>query len=179
MTGGRVLRRALRRQAGRVSLGVVLLCAHQAAEVAVPVVIGVVIDRAVATGSVPAMLWSVAALAVLFTVLALAWRVGARQSVTAIERETHLLRVEVAGRTLDPRGLATELKAGELLSVASSDAERAALVVRAGSLGAAALTGLVASSVALLAIDVPLGLGVLIGVPALVVGLQVLAPVLT
>ncbi|GAB3440195.1 ABC transporter ATP-binding protein [Actinophytocola sediminis] len=169
----------MRRHAGRIAFGVLLLSLHQVAEVAVPVAIGVVIDRAVATGSVPAMLWSVAGLAVLFTVLALAWRFGARQLVTAIERETHRVRVELAGRVLDPRGLRTGLKSGELLSIASSDAERAVLIMRAGSLAAAAVTGLVASSVALLAIDVPLGLGVLVGVPLLVVGLQLLSPLLT
>ena len=179
MTGVALLRRALRRHAGRVALGVLLLCVHQVAEAAVPVVIGVVIDRAVATGSVTAMLWSVAGLAALFTVLALAWRFGARQLVAAIERETHRVRVELAGRVLDPRGLRTGMKTGELLSVASSDAERAVLIIRAGSLAAAAVTGLVASSVALLAIDVPLGVGVLVGVPLLVVGLQLLSPVLT
>lgn len=162
-----------------MSLGVALLCGHQAAEAAVPMVIGVVIDRAVVTGSIPAMLWSVAGLAGLFTVLAFAWRLGARQSFTAIEREAHFLRVEVARRALAPSGLRTELKTGELVSIASSDAERAAYSVRAGSLAAAALTGLVVSSVMLLAIDVPLGLGVLVGVPILVFGLQLLSPVLT
>lgn len=50
LTGAVVLRRALRRQRGRVVAGIALLCTHQAAEALVPVAIGVVIDRAVATG---------------------------------------------------------------------------------------------------------------------------------
>nr|MDT0660421.1 ABC transporter ATP-binding protein [Micromonospora sp. DSM 115978] len=179
LTAGRVLGAAIRRHRGRLAIGVLLLCLHQAAEAMVPVAIGVIIDRAVATGDWPALLLSVLGLAILFTVLALAYRFGSRQAVIAIERETHLLRVRVAARALDPRGHRTGLRSGELLAIASSDAERTALIIRAGSAGAAALTALAVSSIALLAIDVPLGLGVLVGVPVLVLALQGLAPLLT
>ena len=179
LTAGRVLRGALSRQRARIAGAVALLCLHQAAEALVPVAIGVIIDRAVDTGDWTALLLSVLALAGLFTVLALAWRFGSRQATIAIEWETHLLRVRVARRALDPRGHRTGLRAGELLSIASSDAERSALMIRAGALGLAALTALAVASVALLTINVPLGLSVLIGVPLLVGALQGLAPLLT
>ncbi|MDG4830879.1 ABC transporter ATP-binding protein [Solwaraspora sp. WMMD1047] len=179
LTAGRILGGALARHRGRIAVGVALLCLHQAAEALVPVAIGVTIDRAVATGDRLALLWSVLGMALLFTVLALAYRFGSRQAVIAIEREAHLLRVRVAARALDPRGQRTGLRSGELLAIASSDAERSALIIRAGSVGMAALTALAVSSVALLTIDVPLGLGVLVGVPLLVLALQGLAPLLT
>ncbi|MBP2325166.1 putative ABC transport system ATP-binding protein [Kibdelosporangium banguiense] len=180
MQGARgLLTGALKRHWGRVLFGVLLLSAHQAAEAAVPVAIGLVIDRAVATGDWVALGWSVVGLAALFGVLASAWRFGSRQSVLAYERETHHLRVEVAKRVLDPRGHRTGMRSGELLSVASSDAERAAMFIRAVSMGIAALAALVVSSVALLAIDIPLGLGVLVGVPLLVLLTTRVAPLLT
>jgi putative ABC transport system ATP-binding protein len=116
---------------------------------------------------------------VLFAVLSNAWKAGARQVVRAIEYETHLLRLEVARRVLDPRGHQTGLRSGELLSIATSDAEKAALVLRAVSVGFAGSTALAVSSVALLLVDVPLGLGVVIGVPLLVLGIQALSPLLT
>nr|CEL19995.1 bifunctional ABC transporter [Kibdelosporangium sp. MJ126-NF4]CTQ97219.1 bifunctional ABC transporter [Kibdelosporangium sp. MJ126-NF4] len=156
-----------------------LLSVHQAAEAAVPVAIGLVIDRAVATGDWGALAWSVAGLAVLFTVLAFAYRLGSRQAVLAFEREMHHLRVQVATRVLDPRGERTGMRSGELLSIASSDAERAALIIRAVAMGIAAVTALAVSSVALLTIDVPLGLGVLVGVPLLVLVTTRVAPLLT
>ncbi|MER7417296.1 ABC transporter ATP-binding protein [Micromonospora peucetia] len=174
-----VLRRALRRQRRRVMTGVALLCVHQATEALVPVAIGVVIDRAVATGDVSALLLSLAGLAVLFTVLAFAYRTGARQANTAVEQEAHDLRVEIAGSALDPRGRRSGMRDGELLSVTASDAELSALVVRVAGFCAAALTALVVAAVALLVVDVPLGLGVLIGVPLVVLALQRMAPLLT
>lgn len=175
----RVMRRALRRQRGRVTAGVSLLCLHQAAEALVPVVIGLVIDRAVADGDVDALIVSLAALAVLFTVLAYAWRFGAQFAYAAVEREAHTTRVEIATKALDPRGQRSGMRDGELLSVTASDAELAALAVRAAGLAAAAATALIVAAVALLAIDVPLGLLVLLGVPAIVTALQRLAPLLT
>ncbi|WP_329005787.1 ABC transporter ATP-binding protein/permease [Kribbella sp. NBC_00709] len=156
-----------------------MLSLHQATEAAVPVAIGVFVDRAVTTGRIEPLLWCVLMMVVLFAVLSNAWKTGARQVVWAIEYETHLLRLEIAQRVLDPRGHRTGLRSGELLSIATSDAEKAALVMRGLSVGAAACTALIVSSVSLLLVDVPLGLGVLIGVPLLVLGIQALSPLLT
>ncbi|MGZ0148615.1 ABC transporter ATP-binding protein [Kribbella sp. WER1] len=179
MTAGELLRRAVRRHRGRMVAGVLVLSLHQATEAAVPVAIGVFVDRAVSTGHVQPLLWCVVMMVVLFAVLSNAWKTGARQVVHAIEYEKHLLRLEISRRVLDPRGHRTGLRSGELLSIATSDAEKAALVMRGLSMGAAACTALIVSSVSLLLVDVPLGLGVLIGVPLLVLGIQALSPLLT
>ncbi|MFD6566934.1 ABC transporter transmembrane domain-containing protein [Micromonospora profundi] len=178
-SGGAVLRRALRRQRGKVLAGTALLCTHQAAEALVPVAIGVIIDRAVATGDVPALLLSLAGLALLFTVLAYAYRFGARLNYAAVETEAHALRVEIATSALDPRGHRSGMRDGDLLAVTASDAELSALVVRVAGICAAAVTAIVVAAVALLVVDVPLGLGVLLGVPVVVILLQRMAPLLT
>ncbi|GAB3935553.1 ABC transporter ATP-binding protein [Kribbella albertanoniae] len=162
-----------------MSLGVLLMSLHQATEAAVPVTIGVFVDKAVATGDVEPLIWCVLMLAALFAVLSNAWKLGARLIVRAIEYETHQLRLEIARRVLDPRGQRTGLRSGELLSIATSDAEKTALVMRAVSIGCAASTALIVASVSLLLVDVPLGIGVLIGVPLLVLGIQALSPLLT
>ncbi|APU14706.1 ABC transporter ATP-binding protein [Actinoalloteichus fjordicus] len=179
MTPGGLLRRAVGRHRRRVAVGVAGLSTHQAAETMVPVAIGLVIDRAVVTGDGGVLTWSVVALAALFLTLTLAWRLGARSLFGAMQQETHLLRVEVAGRALDPRGAETSAPAGELLSVATGDAERASAVLDIVALVVAGSVAMVISAVVLLRIDVPLGLGVLIGVPILVVLLQFAAPLLT
>ncbi|MFJ8833572.1 ABC transporter transmembrane domain-containing protein [Micromonospora aurantiaca] len=179
VTARYVLRQALRRQRRPVLIGVTLLGLHQVAEALVPVAIGVIIDRAVVTGDPWALAYSVAGLAALFAVLAFAYRNGARQAFAAVEREAHLLRVEIAERALDPRGHRSGLRDGELLSVAASDAELSAYVVRVAGFGVAAVTALTVAATALLIIDVPLGLGVLVGVPVLVLVLQRMAPLLS
>ncbi|BBH67316.1 ABC transporter permease [Actinoplanes sp. OR16] len=174
-----LLIRAVKRHRGRLAAGVALLCLHQATEALVPVAIGVVIDRAVATGDVRALLISLAGLAVLFAVLACAWRFGSRLGYGAAEREAHLLRVEIAEKALDPRGQRSGLRDGELLSVAAGDTEQAVEAVRAVGLTMAAVTALLVSAIALVVVDVPLGVGVLVVVPLALLGLQRLAPLLT
>ena len=179
LTSGRLLRRAFRRNRGRMSAGVLLLCTHQLSEALVPVMIGVIIDQAVGTGEVTQLLIWVAVLAALFTGLSMAWRFGARNLVVAMQREMHQLRIEVVDRVLDPRGQRTGMRSGEVLQVATSDADRATEILEAGSLAPAAITALAVSAVSLLTIDVPLGLAVLIGTPILVGGIQVLSPLMT
>src|SRR6476661_190045 len=105
MAGGTaVLRRTLARNRARLIAGTVLVSLHQVAETAVPIAIGVIVDRAIETGDVTALVVWLAALAALFVVLTSAWRFGARFIVVAVQQEAHRLRVEVAGRILDPRG---------------------------------------------------------------------------
>lgn len=179
-TGGTaILRRTLVRNRGRLGIGTVLVCLHQVAETLVPISIGVIVDRAVATGDVFALAVWLCALALLFLVLTAAWRYGARFIVVAMQNEAHQLRMEVAHRILDPRGVRTELRAGELLSVSTSDADRAAWIADITPRAAAALTAAIGSAIALLLIDVPLGLAVLIGTPVILGLLQLAAPLIT
>ncbi|MDI9938123.1 ABC transporter ATP-binding protein [Rhodococcus sp. IEGM 1351] len=179
-TGGTaILRRTLVRNRVRLGIGTVLVCLHQVAETLVPISIGVIVDRAVATGDVFALAVWLCALALLFLVLTAAWRFGARFIVVAMQNEAHQLRMEVAHRILDPRGVRTDLRAGELLSVSTSDADRAAWIADITPRAAAALTAAIGSAVALLLIDVPLGLAVLIGTPVILGLLQVAAPLIT
>ncbi|MBB4909948.1 ABC transporter ATP-binding protein [Actinophytocola algeriensis] len=179
LTGGQLLRRSFRRHRGRLTATTALLCGHQAAETLVPVLIGVTIDQAVSTGDTTRILLWLGVLAALFTSLTLCWRFGARLGVVAQQRETHQLRIEVVSRVLDPRGHRTGRRAGEIMQVATSDAERAMYAMHALTLVPAAATALAVAAVVLLTIHVPLGLAVLIGVPVLVAVLQVLGPLLT
>jgi putative ABC transport system ATP-binding protein len=179
LTGGQLLRRSFRRHRGMLTAATALLCGHQAAETLVPVLIGVTIDQAVSTGDTTRVLLWLAVLAALFTSLTLCWRFGARLGVVAQQRETHQLRIEVVSRVLDPRGHRTGRRAGEIMQVATSDAERAMYAMHAIALVPAAATALAVAAVSLLTIHVPLGLAVLIGVPVLVAVLQVLGPLLT
>jgi len=179
LTAGRLIRRSFRRQRGRLTASTLLLSGHQAAEALVPVMIGVIIDQAVSTGHVGKLLLWIALLAALFVSLTIFWRFGARLGITADQRETHQLRVEVVERVLDPRGQRTGLRAGEIMQIGTSDAELTMNAMHAVGFAVAACTALAVSAVSLLTINLPLGLSVLIGVPVLVAGLQVLSPLLT
>ncbi|MFD3914891.1 ABC transporter ATP-binding protein [Streptomyces sp. NPDC058603] len=167
-TGGLVLRRALADQRRRVAGASVLGMTHQACEALVPVVIGLVIDEAVATGSSGALLRWLLVLAGLFLVLSTCYRNSARLTEGAGEGAAHRIRQDLAARVLDPRGGADSGRLpGALTAVATGDARRVGSVASALPYALSALAGLAISAVALLRISVPLGLLVLLGVPPL------------
>ncbi|QIP88362.1 ABC transporter ATP-binding protein [Streptomyces sp. Tu 2975] len=141
---------------------------HQACEAMVPVVIGVIIDEAVATGSSGALLARLGLLAALFLVLSTCYRTAARITDGAGEHAAHRIRLDLGTKVLDPRGGADRGRLpGALTAVATGDAERVGAVAAALSYGISAVAGLAVSAVVLLRISVPLGLLILLGVPPL------------
>lgn len=168
-TGGTVLRQAIRGQRRDVTVSSVLAAGHQAGEALVPVVIGVVIDRAVATGSASSLLLCLAALAGAFVALSYSYRFGAHAGERAAEQAAHRIRIQLSERVLDPRGGAEKSHLpGALANIATADAKRVGTINLAVPMAFAAMTGLLVSAVALLRMSVPLGLLVLLGTPPLV-----------
>ncbi|MCZ4274525.1 ABC transporter ATP-binding protein [Rhodococcoides yunnanense] len=179
VTGGRIVRRTLTRNKRNVSIGTLLICIHQLAETAVPITLGWIIDSSIASGDVSWFIGSIAALAALFLSLTMAYQFGMRFLNVALQHEAHSIRMEVTGRILDPRGLETTLRSGELLTISSTDAEQSAWFLDLFPRIAAALTAVIATAVALMVIDVPLGLAIFVGTPIFVAVLQLVAPRVT
>ncbi|MDQ7806478.1 ABC transporter ATP-binding protein [Amycolatopsis sp. A133] len=165
-TGRQVLRRSIAGQRRSVVLAALLTAGHQGGEALVPVVIGVVIDQAVAGGSVSTLLVWLAVLGVLFAALSTSYRLGARFGERAAERAAHDLRLDVGRRVLHPGGVGgSGTLAGELVSIGTSDAKRVGTVNGVLPFGVAGLAGLLVSAVVLLTMSLPLGLLVLLGTP--------------
>nr|AAC82547.1 unknown [Mycolicibacterium smegmatis MC2 155] len=120
----------------------------------------------------------IAVLAALFVVLTVVYRFGARLLMFAIARESHLLRVESSAKILDPLGIETDYKVGELLSISSDDADEVSYLLDYVPRIVGAVVGTVVCGAVLLSIHLPLGLMVLIGVPVVVFGLQLTAPMI-
>ncbi|MCD4532822.1 ABC transporter ATP-binding protein/permease [Nocardioides sp. cx-169] len=174
-TAGALLRRAVTRNVRPLAGAIALITVWQVCESLVPVLIGVLIDRAVATGDVSELvLWSLA-LCALFAVLSYSYRFGSRLGFGALQREGHRLRTEVSGRVLDARGARTERLPGDLLSIATADADMAAGVLRQLVYSTAAVFGLAVSAVILAVIDPLLAVVVLLGVPAVLGVTQLLS----
>lgn len=166
--GRDVLLRTVRSRGRDVATGAVLGAGHQFGEALVPVLIGLVIDRAVAGGDGGALLLWLAVLAVVYVGLSFSFRFGARAGERAAEQAAHELRIALVRRVLDPGGGAEQGRLpGELANIATEDAKRVGAVNMAVMTGISALTGLLVSAVALLRISVPLGLVVLLGTPLL------------
>jgi putative ABC transport system ATP-binding protein len=171
----RLLRDAI---AGRrwVLLGAVaLLAGWQAAEALVPVLVGVIIDRAIATGDAAALARWLVVLAALFTALTMGFRFGARLTARASEHAGLDLRVTTARRVLDPRGGAgTGRLPGELLNITTADVSRVARINEAVGRAVVAAAGLIVAAVVLLSASVQLGLVVLVGLPPVLIALNLL-----
>ncbi|MHA6757716.1 ABC transporter ATP-binding protein [Streptacidiphilus sp. PAMC 29251] len=167
-SGRQVLRRAIGGQRRDVVLGSLLGAGHQAGEALVPVLIGVVIDRAVAPGDAEALVDWLAVLAAVYVMLSFSFRFGARAGERAAERAGHRLRVELVRRVLDPVGGAESGRLpGALATIATEDARRVGAVTMGLLSGLSALMGLLVATVVLLRTSVPLGLVVLLGTPVL------------
>ncbi|WP_309073808.1 ABC transporter ATP-binding protein [Paenarthrobacter sp.] len=141
------------------------LSLHQVSEALVPATIGAAVDNAIEPNDAGALLGWLGALAVVFVVLALSWRFGTLATERSFNYGSHDLRQLVVERTLHPRGMAARRAPGEIVAIASSDADRVAGLSWLISGGLAAAAGVITSAVTLLLISVPLGLAVLLATP--------------
>ncbi|WP_244296798.1 ABC transporter ATP-binding protein [Paenarthrobacter nitroguajacolicus] len=143
------------------------LALHQVSEALVPATIGAAVDNAIQPNDPGALLGWLGALAVVFVVLALSWRLGTLATERSFLYSSHDLRQLAVERTLHPRGMEARRAPGEIVAIASSDADRVAGLswLIAGALAAAA--GVITSAVTLLLISVPLGLAVLVATPVM------------
>ncbi|MFF3094844.1 ABC transporter ATP-binding protein [Streptomyces cyaneofuscatus] len=168
MSGRGVIRRAVAGQRRDVVVGSLLGAAHQTGEALVPVLIGLIVDRAVVRPDGGALAAWLVLLALVYAMLSYGFRFGARAGERAAEQAAHQLRLDVVRRVLAPHGGAEAGRPpGALVNVATEDARRVGALNMALTLGIAAVVGVVAGAVLLLRASVPLGLLVLIGAPVL------------
>ncbi|MEV0318299.1 ABC transporter ATP-binding protein [Streptomyces sp. NPDC050658] len=168
MSGRDVLLDTVRRERKDVALGALLGSWHQIGEALVPVLIGVVIDRAVTGSDSGALLAWLGVLAVVYVGLALSFRFGAWSGERAAARAEHTLRGILVRRVLHPGGGAEHGRLpGALTNTATEDAKRVGAVNMALMIGTSALVGLLTCAVVLLRTSVTLGLLVLLGTPVL------------
>ena len=173
-TTATVLRAATRGQRRDLLRSVLLVVGHQLSEAAVPVVVGVAIDLAVGTGDVSALLLWLTVVVGVFAVLATCGATGYWLLQRAVLRAGREVRLDVAARVLDPGGGVLG-RPGELVGVASSDADRTARICNALAVVAGALAALIAGSAVLLQTSVSLALAVLLGVAVVLAASRILA----
>ncbi|WP_181788490.1 ABC transporter ATP-binding protein, partial [Streptomyces phytophilus] len=167
-SGRDVLKRAIAGQRRGVAIGSVLAVGHQLGEALVPVLIGMVIDDAVAGDDAGALVRWLLVLVAVYVMLAVSFRLGVKASERAAELAAHQVRLELVGRVVDPRGGAERGRLpGAVANIATDDAKRVGYIVMVVTVGVSGLAGAAVSAAALLLISVPLGLLVLIGTPVL------------
>ena len=160
---------------GDLALGAVCASTHQASEAAVPILIGVIIDRGVATGDAGATALWIGVLVGVFVVLAAAGYGAGVFYERASLRGEHDIRSRVAGRALDPRGQRDATRAGEVVSLATVDAQRVGEGSATLMLFASAATAILVAATVLLVTSVALGLTILVGLPLMLLAARALA----
>jgi ABC-type multidrug transport system fused ATPase/permease subunit len=175
VTTAAILRAALTAdgRAWRLSACTLGLIVHSLGEASVPLLIGLVIDRAVIPGDVSALVTWLGVLGASYLVMSLSYQRAALGMVRVYGHGEHDLRQLAAGRVLHPRGTTgKDRPTGEVLSVATNDTYQVAGVAWSIVQQGATVAGLLAAAVALLLISVPLGVGVLIGAVGVLVLMQ-------
>ncbi|MEU6214102.1 ABC transporter ATP-binding protein [Streptomyces sp. NPDC047023] len=174
-TGSDILRTALRRNVGAMTWGTVLMGLYQAGETAFPIALGLIVEHALQDRSPDALVVSIGVLAVIITTVSLSWRFGMRILQKANTTEAHRWRVRVADCGLQPVARDVDLKSGEVLTIATEDADQTADIIEVVPLLISSLVAVLVAAVALGLADVRLGLLVIVGTVAILSVLSVLS----
>ncbi|GAA2068809.1 ABC transporter ATP-binding protein [Streptomyces albiaxialis] len=174
--GSGILRTALRRNLGAMFGGTVLMGLYQAGETAFPIALGMIVEHTMRDDRTLGSLGlSIAALAVIITTVSLSWRFGMRILQKANTTEAHRWRVRVAACGLQPVARDVDLKSGEVLTIATEDADQTADIVEVVPMLISSLVAVLVAAVALGMADFRLGLLVIVGTVAILSILSVLS----
>ncbi|GAA3783504.1 ABC transporter ATP-binding protein [Streptomyces phyllanthi] len=173
--GSDILRTALRRNTGAMAWGTVLMGMYQAGETAFPIALGMIVEHTMRDRSLGSLALSIAALAVIITTVSLSWRFGMRILQKANTTEAHRWRVKVAACGLQPVARDVDLKSGEVLTIATEDADQTADIIEVVPLLISSLVAVLVAAVALGLADIRLGLLVIVGTVAILSILSVMS----
>ncbi|WP_326725202.1 ABC transporter ATP-binding protein/permease [Streptomyces sp. NBC_00243] len=173
--GSDILRTALRRNVGAMVWGTILMGLYQAGETAFPIALGLIVEHTLQDRSLGSLALSIAGLAVIITTVSLSWRFGMRVLQKANTTEAHRWRVRVAACGLQPVARDVDLKSGEVLTIATEDADQTADIIEVVPLLISSLVAVLVAAVALGLADIRLGLLVIVGTVAILSILSVMS----
>ncbi|MEU0227445.1 ABC transporter ATP-binding protein [Streptomyces sp. NPDC006284] len=173
--GSDILRTALRRNIGAMTSGTVLMGLYQAGETAFPIALGLIVEHTMRDRSPGSLGLSIAALAVIITTVSLSWRFGMRILQKANTTEAHRWRVRVAECGLQPVARDVDLKSGEVLTIATEDADQTADIIEVVPLLISSLVAVLIAALALGLADLRLGVLVIVGTVAILSVLSVMS----
>ncbi|MCX5307504.1 ABC transporter ATP-binding protein/permease [Streptomyces sp. NBC_00160] len=173
--GSDILRTALRRNIGAMAGGTVLMGLYQAGETAFPIALGLIVEHTMQDRSPGALALSIGVLAVIITTVSLSWRFGMRVLQKANTTEAHRWRVRVADCGLEPVARDAGLKTGEVLTIATEDADQTADIIEVVPLLMSSLVAVLVAAVALGLADIRLGLLVIVGTALILSVLSVMS----
>ncbi|WP_232820295.1 ABC transporter ATP-binding protein [Brachybacterium sp. YJGR34] len=148
-------------------------------EMLIPILIGLIIDVGIVQGNLWLTVGGSVGIVVLRVLSTWAWTIMFAASQRARMFERHRLRVAVTSAVLDPRSKAVERPAGEVLSIATSDADKASDVMDMLPWVFPASVVVLGAGVWLTVLDLWLGLATFLGIIVMVIVVRVISPVLS
>ncbi len=145
-----------------------LMVAWQVGEAMVPILMGLAIEQALATGDLGALALWIGALVTTYLIFTVSARFGFRLTALGQQAVLHRLRGLLTSRLLGSAGISGPARLpGNGLSVATSDTSRLAAVVTLAVHPVSQLAGIAFGGTVIMTISWPIGLAVLLGAPAL------------
>lgn len=148
-------------------------------DMALPLLLGWVIDRGILAGSLTVTLLGALGVIVVRLFSTYLWTAMFAASQRARMTERHRVRVAVTGAVLDPRSRPIQRPAGEVLSIATSDADKASDLLDMLPWAFPASAVVLLSCVWLGWQDIWLGVATLIGIAVMVLVVRVISPILS
>lgn len=165
----------------RRMLAVVLPLAtvSEGVELLMPIALGLIIDQGILAGDLRLTVLGVLGLIAMRVLGVALWAFTFVQSQKACMYERHRLRVGLTGAVLDPRSRAVRRPAGEVLSIATSDADKASDVMDLLPWVVPSGIAVLAAAAYLAVMDLWLGLAMLLGIAVMVLVIRVITPTLS
>lgn len=170
-----VLWRALRENRWAVVTGAIGLCIYQAAEASVPVLLGVIIDRAMTSSSWLAPVISILVLGAVITTISLSWRTSYRMIQRANASHVKQLRSALTAKVVAPRDVESSLARKEYVTVVAEDTAQTSDIIEVVPVTISSAVGVIAGATVLAVIDPVLGGMVFAGTVVLLVTLNILS----
>jgi putative ABC transport system ATP-binding protein len=174
-----VMASIVRTHRGTLAWALPLALLNEGIEMLVPILLGQVIDHGIVAGSLLVTLLGALAIVVLRVIGVFSWSAMFKATARARMYERHRVRVAVTGAVLDPRSKPIRRPAGEVLSIATSDADKASDVLDMLPWAFPASIVLVGSFAWMTVLDPWLGIANLIGLVIMVVVIYGITPVLS
>lgn len=174
-----VMRSIVRNHRRMLAVVLPLATLSEGIELLMPIVLGLVIDHGILAGDLRLTVLGALGLIVMRILGVLLWVWTFLQSQKACMFERHRLRVGLTGAVLDPRSRAVQRPAGEVLSIATSDADKASDLLDMLPWVVPSTIAVLAASVYLAVSDLWLGLAMLCGIVVMVVVIRVITPTLS
>ena len=174
-----VLRSILRTHRRTLALILPLATVSEGVEMLMPIVLGLIIDRGILAGDLPLTVLGAAGLILLRVLGVLLWVWTFLLSQKAVMYQRHRLRVGLTGAVLDPRSRTVRRPAGEVLSIATSDADKASDVMDMVPWVIPSVLAVLGATAYLAAMDLWLGIAMLLGIVVMVVVIRVITPTLS